>query len=331
VIFGKRKRRGGEGTTILFASDLHGSTTCFKKVLNAPAFYGQRGRPVDALVLGGDMTGKLIVPIIDEGGAWRSYLHGREHRLETDHERAGFVRTCETLGVYQKVFSPEEYRAFQEDEALQGRIFDELMLTRLHEWLELAEERLAGQELFCSMMPGNDDIAEVDALLAQSERIENADGAVLRLGDEHEMIGVGVSNPTPFHCPRDVPEEEVRRRIDELVARVSDLTRCVFNVHVPPHGTGIDEAPVLDDELRPQVGPEGVEMAPVGSVAVREAIVQHQPLLGLHGHIHESKGTATLGRTLCVNPGSEYSDGVLRAALVTLQGDRVTASMLVSG
>ena len=47
-------------------------------------------------------------------------------------------------------------------------------------------------------------------------------------------------------------------------------------------------------------------MIHAGSTAVRASIEKHQPLVGLHGHIHESKGFVTLGRTLCLNPGSEY-------------------------
>jgi uncharacterized protein len=330
-MFWRKKNGGDEGTTILFCSDLHGSTTCFRKALNSPAYYTERGRRVDALVLGGDLTGKLVAPVIDGGDSYRSYLLGTERRLADDDELAAFVRQCETLGVYARVFQPDEYDAFEHDPARQEQIFNELMLARLREWLELAEERFEGQDLFVSMMPGNDDIAEVDDVLADFDRIANADGSVLRLPDGREMLGVGASNPTPFDCPRDVPEEQLRAQIDGLAARIEDLSRCIFNIHVPPYSTGIDEAPLLDANLRPQVGPEGVEMAPVGSTAVREAILEHQPLLALHGHIHESKGSVELGRTICVNPGSEYSDGVLRAALVTVRGDKVISHMLVSG
>jgi uncharacterized protein len=330
-MFWRKKDRDDEGMTILFCSDLHGSTTAFRKALNSPSYYTERGRRVDALVLGGDMTGKLIVPVLAENGAFRSYLLGSERRLADEDELAAFVKQCETLGVYPHVFDPDEYRVFGDDPAEQERIFNQLMLDRLREWIRLADERLGAQDVFVSMMPGNDDIAEVDDLLAESEHVVNADGAVVRLPDGREMIGVGASNPTPFDCPRDVPESDLRAQLDGLAGRVEDLSRAVFNVHVPPFRTGIDEAPLLDDELKPQVGPEGVEMAPVGSTAVREAILEHQPLLGLHGHIHESKGSIELGRTLCINPGSEYSDGVLRAALVTLRDDRVVSHMLVSG
>jgi len=101
-----------------------------------------------------------------------------------------------------------------------------------------------------------------------------------------------------------------------VAASVPDLSRAIFNFHAPPYGTGLDEAPALDATLRPTHG--GAVMKPVGSTAVRAAIEKYQPLLSVHGHIHESKGVARLGRSLAVNPGSSYSDGVLQAALLEL-------------
>ena len=109
------------------------------------------------------------------------------------------------------------------------------------------------------------------------------------------------------------------------------MSRCIFNIHVPPRDSGIDDAPYLDADLRPQIGPQGVVMAAAGSSAVRTLITKYQPLLALHGHIHESKGVAKIGRTLCLNPGSEYSEGILRGLLVTVDGDRVETHMMTSG
>ena len=116
-----------------------------------------------------------------------------------------------------------------------------------------------------------------------------------------------------------------------MASSVQDMPNCIFNLHCPPFDTGIDQAPLLDEELRPRIGIQGVEMAPVGCQAVRQAIEHYQPLLGLHGHIHESKGVASLGRTLCINPGSEYSEGVLRGALVTIKKGKVVSHMFTSG
>jgi len=326
-----RKHARPEGLGIFFCSDVHGSSVCFKKFVNAATYYRQRGHPVHCLVLGGDLTGKLIVPVIREGSRYRSYLLGREVELSTDAELRDFVKQCETLGAYPAVLTAEEYEAFRTDPHQRDSVFTRLMLERLEEWLAFASDRLRGQDIACYILPGNDDIPEVDALLAQAPGIVNPDRTVVRLDDVHEMLSLGLSNPTPFNCPRDVPENELARLLDELASRVERMETCVFTVHVPPYNSGLDFAPALDDQLRPRMGPQGVEMVPVGSTAVRETILTYQPLLGLHGHIHESKGIARLGRTLCINAGSEYSDGILRGALVTLREGRVASHVLVSG
>jgi uncharacterized protein len=204
-------------------------------------------------------------------------------------------------------------------------------MERLRGWIELAEERLADRDLFCSMMPGNDDIDDVDRFLDASDRIVNSDRKAVRIDDRHEMVSLGVANETPFDCPRDVPEDVITKEIDSLAQMVEDVDRAIFNIHVPPYQTGIDEAPQLDDQLRPKVGAQGVEMEPVGSVAVRTSLLKHQPMLALHGHIHESRGTAQLGRTMCLNPGSEYSEGILRGAIITVADGEVASHMLISG
>jgi Icc-related predicted phosphoesterase len=94
---------------------------------------------------------------------------------------------------------------------------------------------------------------------------------------------------------------------------------AVFNVHCPPSDTHLDQAPLLDDDLRPVVDASGIRTTSVGSTSVREAIERHQPVLGLHGHVHESPGASKLGASLCLNPGSEYGDGILRGAIVDLE------------
>jgi uncharacterized protein len=106
--------------------------------------------------------------------------------------------------------------------------------------------------------------------------------------------------------------------MEKLAAEVPDPGRAVFNLHVPPIRTAIDRAPVLDDSLKPVVRGGQVLMESVGSEAVRRVIERHQPMLSLHGHIHESRGAVRLGRTLAINPGSQYGDGILQGALIEL-------------
>ncbi len=327
-MFWKRK---DEGTTIFFCSDLHGSTVCFKKFINSAAYYSSRGRRVDILLMGGDMTGKLIVPIIRQGGEYRSYLFGREHILTTQEELDGLIKKTEVLGIYPYVFEPDEYEAFRGSTAIQDELFKRLMLKRLEEWMDFAQRKLKDSGTPCYISPGNDDIPEVNAILEASPVVICPDNTTIRISDDHEMISLGNANLTPFNCPRDLPEEQLTQKIEAMASSVQDMANCIFNMHCPPFDTGIDEAPLLDEELRPRIGMQGVEMAPVGCRAVRQAIEKYQPLLGLHGHIHESKGVARLGRTLCINPGSEYSEGVLRGALVTIKRGEVVSHMFTSG
>ncbi len=108
-----------------------------------------------------------------------------------------------------------------------------------------------------------------------------------------------------------------------MAGLVPDMSRAIFNFHAPPYGTGLDEAPALDDTLRPMHG--GAVMKPVGSTAVRDAINKHQPMLSVHGHIHESRAIKRMNRTLAINPGSVYGDGVLQGAVIEL--DKKKAKM----
>ncbi len=319
------------GTTIFYATDLHGSTVCFKKFINAAKYYTSKGQRIDILIMGGDVNGKLIVPIIKEDNKHRSYLLGKERILTTQEEINELAKTTEVLGVYPHIFEPDEYRAFKDSEEIQDSLFKEVMLKRLKEWMDFAEERLKDTGVPCYISPGNDDIEEVNEVLEACPTVICPDNKVVQITDDHEMISLGNANLTPFDCPRDLPEEELGRRIDEIASEVSDMSNCIFNLHCPPHGSTIDDAPTLDKDLRPRIGLSGVEMEAVGCKAVRNAIEKYQPLLGLHGHIHESRGAAQLGRTMCLNPGSEYSEGILRAVQVTIRKAEVVSHVFTSG
>ena len=326
------KKKSAEGTTIFFCSDIHASTVCFRKFLNAAKHYGELGRRIDVLIVGGDITGKLIVPIIHTGpDSYRSYLFGKELTLSSPSEIADLAKQTEVLGVYPHTFEPDEYEAFKSSPANQDKLFKSLALKRLEQWMEIAAEKLRGTEIRCYISPGNDDFDECMTVIDRSPVVACPDMKKIEIPGGHEMINLGYANLTPFHCPRDVPEEELTARIDRMAAEVLDISNCVFNLHVPPLGSGLDDAPLLDAELRPTMGTTGVAMAPVGSTAVRAAIEKYQPLLALHGHVHESRGATKLGRTLCVNPGSEYSEGILHGALVTIRKGEVVNHMLTRG
>src|SRR5262249_13434051 len=143
----------------------------------------------------------------------------------------------------------------------------------------------------------------------------NGEGQVIEIAPGIEMISTGYGNPTPWNCPRDVSEEELGEIIDAMASKLSDPARAVFNLHVPPVGSGLDSCPRLDTSVSPPRAVPG-EIMSAGSTAVRGAIEKYGPLLSLHGHIHESAAVSEIGRTTCVNPGSEYEEGVLRSAVV---------------
>jgi Icc-related predicted phosphoesterase len=292
-------------TKLLFVTDVHGSERCWKKLVNSGKFYG-----VDLVVLGGDMTGKGVITLVDHGdGAYKADFQGRNWSVKSKEEIEELERYIRTNGFYPCRVGQNQLRDMQDSPEYAAKMFENCMVETLKSWLEYADQRLEGTDLCIYVAPGNDDEFVIDSLFEKSNRVVNSEGKVIDIDGEHEMLSTGYSNPTPWKTPREEPEENLKARIEKMIPRVKNMPAAVFAIHVPPHGTGLDEAPVLDENLKPQQA--GMSRAPVGSTAVRELITRHQPLLGLHGHIHESKGAQKLGRTLCVNPGSEYADGTL--------------------
>ena len=296
---------------IFFATDIHGSEICWKKFLNAAAFY-----KADMVILGGDVTGKAMVPIIAYPGYWETRIRGELIRVETREDLVAVEQRIRDRGFYPMNITPDEYDVIAGSEEVKDQRFEEEMLRSLDRWLDMADRKLGHTgDIPCILNGGNDDIFDIDPVIEASPTVTFAEGKVLDL-DGFYMASMGWTNPTPWDTHREAPEDELAGKIDAVAASVPDLSRTIFNFHAPPHGTGLDEAPALDASFRPTHG--GAVMKPVGSTAVREAITRYQPLVSLHGHIHESKGVARLGRTLSVNPGSSYSDGVLQAALIEL-------------
>jgi Icc-related predicted phosphoesterase len=309
------RRRKGRSRRIFFASDLHGSEQCFKKLVNAGKHYGAH-----AVICGGDLTGKMIVPLVeDEDGSVRASFLGQEVVCSTAEEVTALDKRLTAAGYYP--YRTDEASVSDLDDAGIERLFADVITERLRGWVAIAEDRIADSDIEFFWMAGNDDHEIVDDVLRGSERLIFSDGRRVPILEGWEMVTLGLSNPTPWGCPRDVPEEEIARRIDELMAGVSEPSRCILNIHVPPQGTRLDQAPELDAELRPRLDAGGLRLANVGSTAVREALERYRPALSLHGHIHESAGVDKLWNTVCVNPGSDYQEGVLRGALVVLNDE----------
>ncbi|MCI0519583.1 MAG: metallophosphoesterase [Chloroflexi bacterium] len=305
---------GSKPTRIFFTTDVHGSTVVFKKFINAGKFY-----EAQVLILGGDMIGKMLVPMVSLGGGRYSanYL-GKLYNVEGD-ELAKLETNFENSGLYPVRLAPEEVQAYKNDPGLVEVRFAELAKERLARWLEIAEDRLRGAGIRCYVQPGNDDPYEVDSAFQPSEIIQNVDGRLVQVDDHHEMISVGAANQTPWHCPRDKSEEELEQLIEKTASQLKNPSQAIFNLHVPPFDTNLDIAPELDDNLTPRLSlTGGFKMTPVGSKAVRKMIEKYQPLIGLHGHIHESRSAQKLGKTMCMNPGSEYGEGVLRGIVLEL-------------
>ena len=309
---------------IFFATDIHGSDVCWRKFVNAGKFY-----KVDAIILGGDTTGKEICPIIKyPDGKIVVQFFGRKDVVNNEKELPIHEKRIMDAGLYQYYTTPEEYEALTNDEDKVDEIFSGLMMERWRQWLAVAEKALEGTGIKCLVAPGNDDRFVIDSIIDESEVVERAEGKVIEISG-HEMINCGWTNPTPWKTPRECSEEELLEKIKNMASKVKNMESCIFELHAPPYGTGLDEAPVLDENLVPLKG--GTERGPTGSTAVLQAIKEYRPLLGLHGHIHESKGAIKVGRTLCLNPGSMYSEGMLQGALVVLDGNKVKSYLFTSG
>jgi uncharacterized protein len=312
----------GSAIKIFFVTDIHGSNHCYRKYLNALKVYN-----VDVGILLGDLTGKVLVPLVEKaGGGWETTLMGIHRDINTQDELAQLKKTIELLGYYWVHQTPEEFRTYKEDPQKVDTLFKQLMLSRLQEWIALADERLAGTSFKVYMAAGNDDHFEVDQIIEDSKAIVNCNGKNVMVGD-HEMITFSWANPTPWNTPREKPDEELEPMLEDLVAKVKDKSNAIFNFHAPPYGFALDLAPELTKDLI-QAADRKIH---VGSHAVAKMIEKYQPLIGLHGHIHESRGAQKIKRTLIINPGSEYSEGILKGAMIVLEKGKVKDYVFTSG
>jgi Icc-related predicted phosphoesterase len=320
------KKAKADELAIFFATDVHGSNICFKKFINAAKFYD-----VKILILGGDVTGKMVVPIAKQtDGSHLTSFAGKEVRLESPESVADFERRISDMGFYPSSMSEEEFRDLKASSERQEELFHTLIRKRLEEWVEFAHARLADNGVRCFAAPGNDDGFFVDEIIQSSGVIELLEMRVVQL-DGLEMLSTGWSNQTPWHTERECTEEQLKERLMTMVGQMKSPERGIFNIHVPPHKTNLDQCPQLDDQLRPVSAGGNPVMTSAGSTAVRELIETYQPVLGLHGHIHEGRGKTRIGRTLCVNPGSNYSEGVLDGSLIRISGGEVRDVQLTQG
>jgi len=312
-------------TSLFFATDIHGSDICWSKFLNAGKFYG-----ADVLILGGDMTGKAVVPFIHQGGKnYQVTLLEQEFYITSDEELQDMIKRVRSRGYYPYLTNPDEIRELDQKPERVSQIFRDEVLKVVQQWMDLADKKLDGSDMKVYCSPGNDDMDEVDEIVRASRRVLLVEGQVTPLDPNHEMIASGWSNRTPWNTEREEDEDQLKVRYEAMISRLKDPRNAVFNIHVPPYKSGLDDAPELDKDLRPVLA--GNSMIPVGSKALRAAIEKNQPLLGLHGHIHEGRGAIRIGKTLCINPGSMYEQGTLLGTIVKLGKDKVENYVLTSG
>jgi Icc-related predicted phosphoesterase len=310
-----------------YTTDIHGSETCFIKFVNAALVYR-----VDALIMGGDILGKTITPIFKENNKYTSYFLGEEHSATTREQLENMIFQIRKVGSYEYITTKEEWDDLLHNKEKCDQKFLELATHSVQRWLKIAEDKLKSANVKVIINTGNDDLPQIAQVLEKSGFVIYPNEKVLNLDQDHEMISLGYSNITPWKLPGDLPESMLEEKIGALVAKLKNVKNTVFNIHIPPYGCPLDQAPKLDKDLRPIVASGGeVEMVSVGSTALKAVIEKSQPLLGLHGHIHEARGSCKIGRTLCINPGSEYQRGILNGALVKLEKGKIKFHLLVSG
>ena len=303
--------------SLFYVADLHGSEKCFRKFVNAGKFYR-----VDALILGGDVTGKALVPIVRlEDGSYEARFLGRTEIARDEEELATVEGQIRFNGFYPFRTDAEELAQLASDPVRREEHFQRVISAAVRGWVTLADERLEGTGIACLVMPGNDDGEFVGEILSEGQNLINPESRTIELGP-YQMLSYGWSNITPWKSPRELPEDQLEARIEALTSDLESGRPAIYNLHVPPYGTRIDDAPEIREDLS-LVGGSSATMVPVGSTAVRRVLERHAPMLGLHGHIHESRGSARLGPTVCLNPGSDYNTGILKGVIVRLRGSDV--------
>lgn len=327
-LFSRKSRSSADSTTIFFASDIHGSEVCFRKFVNAAQFY-----KADVLLLGGDISGKLVVPVVEEGeGRWMASLHGSQERLDGSTIDA-FERRAWDSGLYTKRMGPDEYQHYADHPEDVDALFAQVMESTLRRWIDYAKTRLEGSPVVILNAPGNDDPQLVDGIILEhgDDRFRFVEGQVVEIAPGHELLSTGYTNHTPWDTHREYTEEQISEHLQTMVEQLENPSTAIFNIHVPPYNSRIDTAPLLGQDLKVKTSAGAQMTQPVGSTAVRDAIESVQPLLSLHGHIHESWGSVKIGNSTVINVGSEYGEGLLRGILVTVGDGEIKGYQSVTG
>lgn len=308
-----------------YASDVHGSEVCWRKFLNAGKHYR-----ADVLIMGGDIIGKAIVPIVQNNGQSHARFHRRDVTLQSETEIKDFEKQVRNAGYYPARLTPEEVAHLDLSDEARTKLFERVVRHELQRWLAIADEKANGR-VRVYVIPGNDDPWWIDEELKDADCVVFCDRQVVLVEDDVEMVSLSYANPTPWNSPREYSEPELSKFLEELTSGLRQPASAIFNFHVPPYASGLDEAPRLDESMRPVTHLGHVEVVPVGSRAVRESIELHQPLVSVHGHIHESRAIQKIGRTVAINPGSEYGAGRIHGAVFEIKNGKLKSNQLVVG
>ena len=313
---------------LFFATDVHGSTVVWRKWIKACEVY-----KVNGIILAGDLTGKVLVPIIKQRDhTWTASYFGKKWTLKNENEIKDFENRLEGAGVYYIRVTKEEFEDLKKNPSKVEQLMITFMRDRLKNWLELLVRSINTREVLTVVMPGNDDEYVIDDVIKSFED----QGVIYPLDkvfeiEGHEVISSPYVNPTPWKTPRELEETEFEKHLRSLISKLKKPGNSIFNFHCPPYNTHLDLAPKLTKDLRPVVVAGMIQYEHVGSKAVRKVIEEYQPILGLHGHIHESGGVDRVKKTIVLNPGSEYSEGVLRGYIVEIDKERVKNYWRVEG
>lgn len=313
---------------LFFATDIHGANRVYNKFLNSLQIY-----KTDVGIIGGDITGKMMVPAVENGdGSFSIEYYGQKvtvPREKVQTELSQMESFLNDTGFYTYRTTADEFTKLQTDQDYRDKIFQELMLKRIQDWIVQASTKLKGTSSKVFITGGNDDLPAIENFLKPEPPLTYCESRVINVSSDHEMISSGYANLTPWKCPRDITEDELEKKLEAMASQISNHKMSIFNFHVPPINTCLDECPKVDQTADPPKVIAG-EMTAGGSVAVRKIIEKYQPLITLHGHIHESRGAEKIGRSLCLNPGSEYGEGVLRGVIVNLDRDKVKGYQFIS-
>ncbi len=319
------KGKKSQVTRMLFVTDMHGSEVVWRKFLNASAMM-----KVDLAICGGDLTGKMIVPVVEQKNGKYAYYFMNENRVIDSDQLQEAFKDIKGIGYYPHLTNESGYEEMAKNPEKVDEVFNKVMISTLRSWLDLIPEKVSSQ-MKVVVCPGNDDRFPVDDLINSHKDVINGEGKVIEVDDSHEMMSCGWVNPSPWNTSREEEEDKLEERLEEYISQLKNTETAIFNFHAPPYETKLDDAPLLDANLNPIIRGGSVVMVPVGSKAVRKMIEKYQPFIGLHGHIHESSGSMKIGRTHCVNPGSEYAEGILRGFLIEFKGSKIIRLQRIEG